>query len=253
MSGEQKRPRLPVLMGALVIGGALLGGFVPPTAAMAVELGVTGGGGMALMYGSMLDEKAETVSLLGSSGPGAMGYSQFVFFPGWTAGVYAETPLLGWLALRVEAWYESSGAARTGFTSGGSAFDVYGVYFSSVEIPIGVRAHFPMGPGEISAILGPYLGIIAGDVTLVDRSATTSTTAVITPDLAHRFFFGLAGGAAWSFRIGPGRATLELRADWAILSANASGDSGGNLNPIGLSLVAGYGVQLGDFSNGARR
>ena len=243
-------------MPLVVVTLLLAGGAWPDTLAaqgFPLELGVTAGGGMALMYGSMLDEKAETVSLLGSSGPGSLGYSRFMFFAGWTVGLYAETPLLAWLALRMEAWYEANGAARTGYTNGGSPFDVYGVYFPGVEVPIGVRAHVRLGPGEISGLLAPYLGIIAGDVTVVDRFSGSTATAVVTPDFAHRFFLGLAGGGAYSLALGPGTVMIEIRADWAILSANASGNAGGNLNPVGLGLVAGYGLGLGDLAGSARR
>jgi len=239
VKGLNVRSRLPAILLIVLACSAL------PAASLSVELGVTGGGGMALMYGSLMDSKAQSISLLGSTGPGALGYSQFLFFPGWTAGAYAVTGILPWLALRLDAWYESEGAARTGFTNGGSPFDIYGVYFASVEIPLRAIAHFPLGPGAIWGSLGPYLGILASNVTLVDRYSSTTTTVVVTPDLAHVLFFGLAGGAAYSMRIGPGVATLEIRADWAILPVTAAGQAGGNLNPIGLVLVAGYGFQLG--------
>lgn len=230
----------------LILLLALLGAAVLPLAGLSVEVGVTGGGGMALMYGSLMDDKTQTVALLGSASAGSLGYSQFLFFPAWTVGLYGEMPIIDWLSLRLDAWYETAGAARTGYMSTGSPFDVYGAYFASVDIPLRARVHFPLGPGTISGTLGPYLGIIAGDVSLVDRFSSATSSVAVTPDLAHRFFFGIVGGPAYSMRLGPGIATVEIRADWAILSANASGQQGGDLNPIDLTLVAGYGIQLGD-------
>jgi hypothetical protein len=235
--------RLRSVVVLLILAGAAL-----PAGAFSVELGVSGGGGLALMYGSFLDSKADTVAQLGSGGPGAPGTSRFQLFPGWVGGIYAETDILRWLALRLDAWYETAGAARVGLTSSGAPFDEYGVYFSSVAIPLRARARVALGPGTFSGSLGPYLGILAGPVTIVDRYSGTTTTLVINPDLLHAFFFGLAGGVAYSLRLGPGTATIELRADWAILPVTATGQAGGNLNPLGLDLVAGYGFQIGEAS-----
>ena len=209
---------------------------------------MTGGGGLALMYGSFMDAKADTVAQLGSAAPGAVGSSLLQLFPGWVGGVYAETDVLKWLALRLDVWYETAGAARVGLTSGGAPFDEYGVYFSSVDIPLRARARLALGPGTFSGSLGPYLGILAGPITIVDRYSSTTTTVVVNPDISHAFFFGLAGGVGYTLRLGPGNAMIELRADWAILPVTATGQAGGNLNPIGLVLVAGYGVQIGGAS-----
>jgi hypothetical protein len=200
------------------------------------------------MYGSFLDAKAATVAQLGSASPGAPGSSQFQLFPGWVGGIYAETDLLKWLALRLDIWYETAGAARLGLTSGGSPFDEYGIYFSSVDIPLRAGARLGLGPGTIWGSLGPYLGILASPVTIVDRYSSASTNVVVNADISHAFFFGLAGGVGYSLRLGPGTASIELRADWAILSVTATGQAGGNLNPISLVLVAGYGFQIGGAS-----
>ena len=220
-----------------------------PAHALAVELGLTGGGGLALAYGSLLDSKAQTLAQLGASSPGTLGTSQFQFFPGWAAGAYAETDILDWLALRLDVWYESDGAARIALTSGGAPFDLYGVYFASVEIPLRARARIALGPGRFFGSLGPYLGIVTGPITIVDRYASSTTTSVVTPDLSHAFFFGLAGGIGYSLRLGPGTAGAELRGDWAILPVTAAaGQAGGGINPIGVNLVLEYGFQIGGAS-----
>jgi hypothetical protein len=239
---QNVRPRRTLVLIVLLIGI----GF--SAHAMALEVGVTAGGGLALMYGSFLDYKADTVAQLGSASPGALGSSLFQLFPGWVGGVYAETDLLKWLALRLDIWYETSGAARIGLTSGGAPFDEYGVYFSSVDVPLRARARLALGPGTFSGSLGPYLGILAGPITIVDRYSSSTTAVVVYPDLGHAFFLGLAGGAGYSFRLGPGTATVELRADWAFLPLTATGQAGGNLDPIGLVVVAGYGFQIGGAS-----
>ncbi len=238
--GRPKTAALPVLL--LLLCGAF------PAGALKVEIGVTGGGGLALMYGSFLDAKADTVAQLGSASPGVMGSSQFQLFPGWVGGLYAEIDVLRWLALRLDIWYESAGAARVGLTSGGAPFDEYGVYFPSVDIPLRARARLGLGPGTLSGSLGPYLGILAGPLTIVDRYSSATTTVVVNPDIPHAFFFGLVGGVGYSLRLGPGTVMIELRADWAILPVTATGQAGGNLNPIGLDLVAGYGIQIGEAS-----
>jgi hypothetical protein len=218
-----------------------------PIHGLTVELGVTGGGGLALMYGSYLDSRAADLAEIGAASPGSPGSSQARLFPGWTLGVYAQTDVLSWLSLRLETYFESAGAERIAVTSGGAPFDQYGVSFASVNIPFRALAHTPLGPGQLFGGLGPFLGIVAGSITVVDRYSTSTTTAVISPDISHVFFFGLSGGIGYSMLLGPGRAGIELRSDWSILPVTAgSGSPGGNLNPVGLQLVASYGIQIGD-------
>lgn len=225
----------------------LLLGIALPAQALTVELGVTGGGGLALMYGSLMDAKAQTLAQLGAASPGTLGTSQFQAFPAWTGGVYGDVDILSWLGLRLDVWYETAGAARIARTSGGSPFDLYGVYFASVEIPLRARARIDLGPGRFFGTLGPYLGIVASPITIVDRYTSSTTTSVITLDLAHAFFFGLTGGIGYSLRLGPGTAGAEVRADWAILPV-AAGQSSGDINPIGVNLILSYGIQIGGAS-----
>jgi hypothetical protein len=198
------------------------------------------------MYGSFLDAKTADLADLGAASPSDPGSSQAPLFPGWIAGIYAQTDLLKWLALRLEVSYESAGAQRIALTSGGAPFDKYGVSFGSVNIPVLARARFPLGPGEFSGCLGPFLGILVGSITVVDRYASSETRAVITPDISHRFFFGFAGGIGYSLRLGPGTAGIELRSDLSILPVTvAAGQPGGDINPIGVHIVASYGIQVG--------
>jgi len=227
----------------------LLLGIALPARALTVELGVTGGGGPVLAYGSLLDAKAEVAAALGAASPGTAGSAVPQNFPGWTVGVYAETDILSWLALRLDVWYERAGAMYIAFTSGGAPFDQYGVYFDSVNIPLRARAWTPLGRGVFSGSLGPLLGIVTGNITILDRYATSTTTAVVNPDFSHGFFFGLAGGIGYSLRLGPGTAGIELRADWAILPvATAAGQPGGDINPVRVNLVLEYGIQVGGAS-----
>ena len=208
---------------------------------MTIETGVTGGGGLALAYGSFFDNKAAALTELGAASSTTLGSSQAQLFPGWTAGLYAQTDLLSWLALRLEIAFESTGASRTALTSGGSPFDQYGLSFASVNIPVLAVARFGLGPGHLFAALGPFFGIVAGPVTVVDRYASATTTAVVTPAFAHIWLLGLSGGIGYSFGLGPGIAGIELRSDWSILPVTAAGDG---VNPIGIHLVVSYGYRL---------
>jgi hypothetical protein len=220
--------------------------IVLPIHGVTVELGLTGGGGLAFAYGSFLDSKTSALAELGAASFTTVGSSQAHLFPGWTAGVYGQIDLLSWLALRLEVVFESAGAERLALTSGGAPFDHYGLSFASVHIPVHALARTAIGPGQLYALLGPFLGIVAGSITVVDRYATATTTAVITPDISQVFFFGLSGGIGYAIGLGPGRAGIELRSDWSILPVSAgSGQSGGNLNPISLNIVVSYGFQLG--------
>jgi hypothetical protein len=212
-----------------------------PLHGMTIEVGVTGGGGLALAYGALLDNKAASLAILGAASLTALGSSQAQLFPGWSAGVYAQTDLLSWLSLRLEILYESAGALRTAFTSGGSPFDQYGISFASVNVAVLAVARFALGPGRIWGALGPFFGLVAGSVTVVDRYASSTTTAVITPSFSHIWLLGLSGGIGYSLRAGPGIAGIELRSDWSILPVWAAGDG---INPIGVDLVLSYGFPL---------
>jgi hypothetical protein len=77
--------------------------------------------------------------------------------------------------------------------------------------------------------------------TIVDRYASSSTTASIPPAL----YFGLSGGAGYAMALGPGTCTLEARADWALTSAAPRASLGGEIFPLGLSLMLGYGFPIG--------
>jgi hypothetical protein len=218
-----------------------------PVHGLTVEVGAIAGGGLALMYGSFLDSRAADLAQMGAASPGTLGSSQTTLFPGWTLGAYAQTDVLAWLSLRLEAYFESAGAERIALTSGGAPFDQYGVSFASVNIPFRAIAHTALGPGQLFGGIGPFLGILAGSISIVDRYLSSTTTAAISPDISHVFFFGVSGGIGYSMLLGPGRAGLELRTDWSILPVTAGAAlPGGNLNPIGVQLVASYGMQIGD-------
>jgi hypothetical protein len=222
-----------------------------PSQAVSLELGITGGGGLALAYGSYLDSKAEAVAELGASQLTALGSSETRPFPGWTLGLYAQVDLLSWLALQMEVSYESAGALRVAMTRGGSPFDQYGISFASVTIPVRARAALPLGPGLITGALGPFVGIVAGDVSIVDRYSSATTTATITPDLSGRFFLGVQGGIGYSLPLGPGVAGIEIRSAVSFLPMSINGrSSDGDFNPVGLRLLVSYGIRL---KEGARR
>jgi hypothetical protein len=89
--------------------------------------------------------------------------------------------------------------------------------------------------------LGPFLAITASGLTVVDRYASSSTTATIPP----AFYLGLSGGAGYSLAMGPGTCTLEARADWALTSAASKASLSGDIFPLGLSLMLGYGFPIG--------
>ncbi len=174
-----------------------------------------------------------------------MGSSQAQLFPGWAGGAYAQTDLLSWLALRVELTYESAGAERLALTSAGAPFDQYGVSFSSFTVPVLLRAGITWGPGQLFASTGPFLGIVAGTITIVDRYASSATTAVITPDLAHLFYFGLEGSVGYAFPFGPGRVGIELRSDWSLTPVAVGPGPADGVNPLSVNVVLSYGFRLG--------
>ena len=211
-----------------------------------IELGASGGGGLLLGYGSFLDSKAATLAELGAASLTNGGSSRAQLLPGWTVGAYAQMDLMSWLAIRLEVSFQSAGAARLALTSAGAPFDQYDVYFPSVTVPVLLRAGFALGPGRLFASVGPFLGMAAGNITIMDRYSSATTTAVIAPDFAHLVYIGLDGGAGYSIPFGPGVVGVELRSEWSALAVHvSSGLQGGDIYPISLNLVVSYGFRMG--------
>jgi hypothetical protein len=178
---------------------------------------------------------------VGSGTPGKLGSSKREAFPGWSVGGYAEAGLLDWLAIRAEPRVSFMGASSVALTDGGDPFDHYGIYAYSVSLPLLARFKIALGPGFMCLSAGPFLAVTAGGLTIVDRYASSTTTASIAP----AFFFGLAGGVGYSLALGPGICALEARTDWALTSVAAKDLLGGEIFPVGLIIMLSYGFPIG--------
>jgi hypothetical protein len=209
--------------------------------ALSWELGVLGGAGISLTSGSFLDSKEATLAEVGSSTPGKLGSSKRDLFPGWTAGGYVEAGILDWFGLRAELRASFMGASGLALTDTGDPFDRYGYYFYDISLLVLARFKVACGPGFFCFSAGPFLALTIGGLTILDRYASSTTTATVD----SAFFFGLAGGVGYAMALGPGICALEARADWAITSAAANDKLGGDIFPLGLNIVLSYGFPLG--------
>jgi len=210
------------------------------------EVGVIGGGGLSFVFGSYLESKAAMLAETGSTTPGSLGRSLTTLYPGGSAGIYGEADFTSWLGLRLEPRFSFMGASRLALTDAGNAFCRYGVSFSSLIVPLLIRGKLRLGPGSITATAGPFYGVIVGNITVVDRYVSTTTTATLVPGIAQVQFLGVSAGAGYSLPVGPGVAALELRADCAITPATGQdGDVGAEMFPLGVGLAASYGIRLG--------
>jgi hypothetical protein len=216
-----------------------------PVSALQLEVGAIAGGGLCFTFGSYLDAKAAYLAEQGASGP-TPGTIRYNLFPGLSAGAYGEMALLRWLDLRLELRASYLGASRLALTAGGLPLDAYGAGLYALMLPVLVRASFPLGPGSITADLGPFYGLVVGDVHVQDVYATTSTSAVIPLSFAQSSMFGVSGGVGYKLGLGPGTASVELRADWTIFPVKLDGGLGsGDLSPLNALIVFGYGFKLG--------
>jgi hypothetical protein len=212
---------------------------------MDVEIGVMGGGGLTFASGSYFDDKASQLAELGAASLNTAGSSAAELFPGWSAGAYAEMGFSKWFALRMEARLSFQGASRLAVTDAGVPFDRYGLYFFSATVPILAQGRLPLWGGAATLSAGPFLGIVTGPISLVDRYATSTVTTSVSQSFAKGIFMGLAGGIGFSHAWGPGIASVEARAEWCFDSATAhDGELGATVFPLAISMVVGYGVRI---------
>jgi hypothetical protein len=222
----------------------LLAGAASIASGLTFEVGAMGSGGLTFSSGSWFDAKAAALAELGGSSLTTDGSSTVKLFPEYSGGAFAEVEFIPWLAARVEARYAFLGAARVALTEAGAAFDTYGLYFSSLLVPVTARGKLPVGPGKLTATAGPFIGIVLGDIVVVDTYADSSTSAGFPAASGDAFFAGLTGGIGYEMPLGPGIASIELRADWAFTSIGAD-RLAADVTAVGATLMAGYGIRIG--------
>jgi hypothetical protein len=229
-----------------VIGSAAILLFIAACAtAQVFEIGAVASGGLCFATGSFFDAKAAQLAEMGAASPGTQGSSTAGLFPGWAGGGYAEMIFAEWFSMRLELELAFQGASRLALTESGTPFDRYGMYYFSVALPLFAKARIPLAGGVATVSVGPFLGLVVSDIVLVDRYAEYTTTASVSQDFFYGIHGGAAGGAGYSHSLGPGIASLELRAVWALLpAASQSGSLGGEIFPLSFSLAAGYGFRL---------
>jgi hypothetical protein len=215
-----------------------------PATGLGFEVGAIGAVGPAFAGGSYLDQKALLLSEWGATSFSSPGSTQVDLFPELSGGLYAEVDLLDWIGVRIEPRYAFFGASRRALTDAGVEFDHYGLYFSSVLVPILARGRLAIGPGHLMASAGPFLGLVVGPVSVADNYGTSSTMAAITVAFSDSAFWGISGGLGYSLPLGPGVSSVELRADWA-LSPIARAALGNEVTMVGITLAVSYGMRLG--------
>jgi hypothetical protein len=213
--------------------------------AMDLEVGAIGGGGLVFASGSLMDSKASQLAELGAASLSTAGSSTAALFPGWSAGGYAEMGFSQWFAVRVEAHLSFQGASRLALTDTGLPLDRYGIYFFSAVLPVLARGQLPLWGGDATLSAGPFLGVVTGPVSLVDRYAGSTLTASVSQSFFKGIYMGLAGGLGYSHAVGPGNLSVEARAEWCLTSATAQdGELGGTAYPLSVSMVVGYGFHI---------
>jgi hypothetical protein len=225
---------------------ALLAFSATAAAGLGLEIGAMAGLGQSLAYGSYLDARAAALAEYGAGSLGSPGRVMPEPFPGWGAGLYAEMYFAPWIGLRLEPRYAALSVAYLASTSAGTPYDRYGVYISAILVPLLVRGRMDLGPGRISASAGPFVGFPLGGITIVDRYASSSTTAAFPYSAVMPVFLGLSAGVGYEMRLGPGVVGLDLRADAAVTGVTSSwGPVGGGIMPVPVFLAMSYGFLLG--------
>jgi hypothetical protein len=208
--------------------------------ALEIEVGAIGGGGLSFGYGDFITTWGDAVAGYNLTDSTATGSSTVQLFPEWSAGVYGQVGILQGFSVRLEPRWAYLGFARLARNDAGTTFEQYGAELSCLLIPILARGSLPVGPGDITASVGPFVGFALGGVNAVEMYSNGAST---TGTLGGQAFLGISGGAGYTLPLGPGFLSLEARADWAFTSI-LDPDTCGNLDAAGVTLMVGYGIKL---------
>jgi hypothetical protein len=216
--------------------------------ALSWELGSILGGGLETgsMAGGYFEAKEASLIALWTTGPGEPGTVRPDVLPSLTAGGYAELILLDWLSFRAEPRASLMGAAAMAYTGTGAAVDRFGAFFYGLLLPLYVRGRLVLGPGTLTVSAGGFGGMVISNAGLGDTYASTSTLYWVEFSHGLPLLYGASGGLGYSLPLGPGIASIELRADWTLSPVRFTVSSAeGELNPLEVSLCVGYGMGIG--------
>jgi len=163
---------------------------------------------------------------------------------GFVGGVAADIGILDFLAVELDVFY--SGMNNVGYNSDGSNILLGGPFnwvmqsVSMIEIPVLVKGSFDLGPGSLFLSAGGDFFIMLGDNPAIIQDANKIDDSIL-PNYTNTFLYGIAAGLGYSFSLGTGTLSVELRYK---LSLNYFWEKGGNiLNDNGLQgfdLIIGY-------------
>jgi hypothetical protein len=216
-----------------------------PAPGLPIEVGGIGGGGLCFTFGSWLDARAAQLADQTASGA-TLGTSEARLFPGLSAGAYGQVGLLTWLELRLELRVSYLGASRLALTAASLPFDAYGIGFYALMLPVLARGSWQAGPGRIIVDAGPFYGLVVGGVMAADTYTGVQTSAHIAMSAAQGSMVGITGGVGYEIGLGPGILSVEARADGTLYPAKlATSLASGDLAPLNVLLVVGYGFRFG--------
>jgi hypothetical protein len=183
-------------------------------------------------------------SLVMGAGTKAPDYDSPHFGWGFVGGVAADIGILDFLGLEIDAFYTSMN--DFGYNSDGSlAFMGFPSnwstqFVSMIEIPVLVKGKLEMGPGSLVVSAGGDFFIMLGDKPVVKTDANEVDSSLLSK-YTNTFLYGIAAGLGYSFPIGTGTLSIELRYKYAF---NYFWEEGGTIpNDSGISgfdLIIGY-------------
>jgi hypothetical protein len=162
---------------------------------------------------------------------------------GFVGGIAADIGILDFLGVELDVFY--SGMNDFGYNSDGSLApfgptDWSTQTISMIEIPILVKGSLELGPGSLFLSAGGDLFFLLGDKPIIKWDGTKLDSSTL-PDYTNSVLYGIAAGLGYSFPIGAGTLSIELRYKYAF---NYFWEEGGSIsNDSGISgfdLIIGY-------------
>mgnify|MGYP001810123995 CR=1 FL=1 len=227
------------------------------------ELGVRAGGGMTWGFGDWQDAQLDDLTRRGNLA-GAKGSAVYEFTPSWQAGAYARLTLGPWFRIGLEPRMEYLGTSFLATTDTGQVWERYSLAVPVVLIPVSARAYISHELGEIDFYLAPALAVLAGQATILERQANSSSSRQIVPSIASQFLF-LAASAGIESRWWTSSGwwpAIGISYDMAVTpvspatsagSAGSPGFLGAGWYPCSLNLYLSLGWAISEYRADERR
>jgi hypothetical protein len=165
---------------------------------------------------------------------------------GFLGGAALDIGILDFLGVEVDAFY--SGLFDFGYNSDGSfagfggPSDSLTQTVSMIEIPVLIKGSFELGTGSLFVSAGGDFFILLGEKPIITIDGDELDKGFVA-EYDNTFLYGITAGLGYSFSLGVGTLSIEVRYKYAFNFFYEDGGDSGSTNDSGISgfdLVIGY-------------